>query len=113
DAARQPYGRHGGFGSRADQTHFFDGWNARGDGFGDFDLALGGRAERQTVDGRFLYDANDVGMGVAQNGRPPGTDVIDVSMVFGVPDVRALRALDKAWHAAHRAKGAHGRIDAA
>ncbi|CFO07559.1 Uncharacterised protein [Bordetella pertussis] len=112
-AARQADGRHGGFGARADQAHLLQRRQAGDQHFGQLHLGFGGRAERQAVDGRFLHGAHDFGMGMAQDGRAPGTDIVDVLLALGVPDVGALRALDEARGPAYGAEGAHGRIDAA
>ena len=48
-----------------------------------------------------------------ENGRAPGTEVIDVFIAVDVPDFRAGGAFDEEWFAAETAEGADGRIDAA
>ena len=50
---------------------------------------------------------------MAENGRPPGADVINVFVAIHVPDARAFRALDEKRLAADVAKRADGRIHAA
>ena len=70
-AARQTDSRHGGFRARADQTHLLDAGHQFGDCFGDHNLALGGRAERQPAQSRFAHGFNHFGMGVADDGRSP------------------------------------------
>src|SRR3546814_17928725 len=74
--ACQPDGRHGGLGARTDQPNFLYGRDPRNDGFRDFYFGFGGSAEGQTVDGGFLYRTDDLGVGVTQNGRPPGAYII-------------------------------------
>jgi hypothetical protein len=112
-AAGQADGRHGRFGARADQAHLLQRGQARDQHFGQLDFRFGGSAEGQAVDRRVLHGAHHFRMRMAENGRAPGTDVVDVLLVFRVPHVRALRALDEARRAAHGTEGAHGRVDAA
>jgi hypothetical protein len=50
---------------------------------------------------------------VAEDERPPGTDIVDVAIAVGVPDVRAQAANQERRVAADRAEGANGRVDAA
>ena len=54
-----------------------------------------------------------VRVGVAEDQRPPGADVVDVAVAVDVVEIGALAALDEQRLPAHRAEGAHGRIDAA
>src|SRR5690606_28686056 len=88
--ASQADGCHGGFGAGADESYFLDGRQACGNRFGDFDFSFGGGAEGQAVNGGFLYGANDFRVCVAKDGGAPGTDVVDVFDVVGVPYVGAL-----------------------
>jgi len=52
-------------------------------------------------------------MCVAENRRAPGADVINQFIAIHVPDFGAARPVDEKRIAAHRAEGAHRRIDAA
>src|ERR1700674_445888 len=52
-------------------------------------------------------------MDVAEDHRPPGTDVVDVLLAIGVPEIRTLRAFDEPRRAADRAKRAHRRVHTA
>ena len=54
-SARQTQSAHGGFGTGADQTHHFYRWHEFDDFFGQFNLALGGGAKRETFQHGFLY----------------------------------------------------------
>ncbi len=56
---------------------------------------------------------NDFRMRVAENGRPPGADVINQFIAVHVPDVRAFGPVDEERLAADGAKRAHGRVHAA
>src|SRR5690606_30759365 len=112
-ATGQTNGAHGGFGAGADQTHLLDGRQHFGQGFSQHDFAFGRRAVGQAVYGGFLYGLDNVRIGVAQNGRSPGTHVVRVLLAVCIPDVRALSAFDKARGAAHGTEGTDGRVDAA
>ena len=52
-------------------------------------------------------------VGVAADGGPPGSDVVDVLVAVHVVCIRALHAVEDNWVAAHGAEGADGRVDAA
>ena len=69
--AGQPQGAHARFGARADQSHHFHGRHVFEDFFGQFDLALGRRTKRKTIERRFLNRFEHGGMAVAQNHRAP------------------------------------------
>ena len=56
---------------------------------------------------------NNFRMRVAENGRPPGADVINQLIAIHVPDARASGLVDKERLAADRAKRAHRRVHAA
>ena len=82
------------------------------DFFGQLDLALGGRAKRETVERGFLYRFEHRRVAMAQDHRAPRADVIDVLLAVGVPKIGAMGTLHKARCTAHSAKGAHGGVDA-
>ena len=52
-------------------------------------------------------------MRMLEDRRAPASDVIDVLSAVGSHDARALRAADENRVSAHRAKRAHGTVDAA
>jgi len=52
-------------------------------------------------------------VGVAADGGPPGSDVVDVLVAVHVVCIRALHAVEDNWVAAHGAEGADGRVYAA
>ncbi len=112
-AARQADGAHGGFGAGRHQAHRFNRRHQLDDFFGDQDFGFGRRAKRQAVHRRRLHGGNHFGVGVANNGRAPGANVVNILGVVGIPQIRALAALEKNRRAAHAAKGAHRRVDAA
>src|SRR6185312_557128 len=59
------------------------------------------------------HRADDVGVGVAEDGGAPGADVIDVGAAILPVDARALGAGDEDGLAADGAEGADGAVDAA
>jgi hypothetical protein len=56
---------------------------------------------------------DDLRMGVAEDHRAPGADVVDVAAAVLAPDVGARRLADEHRIAADGAECAHGRVDAA
>ena len=48
--------------------------------------------------------------GMTQDHRPPGTEIIQVAIAIGVPQIRSLGSLQERRISTHRAKGAHRRI---
>ena len=112
-ATRQADGAHGRFGARADQAHHVHAGHVFQDLFGQFHLALGGRAKRKALGQRFLHRVYHRRVAVAQNHRAPGADVVGIALAVGVPHIGALGAADKARRAAYGLKGAHRRVDAA
>ena len=111
--AGQADGRHGGLGAGADEAHLFDGGIAGHDALGEIGLGGRGCAEAGRVARRALDGFDHGRKGVAQNHRAPGAEVVDVAVAVGVVEIRALGALDEGRRAAHGAKGAHRRVDAA
>ena len=107
-AARQADGAHGGFSAGADQAQLRHAGHDFGDFFGNHDFGFGGRAKRQTAQSGFAHGFNHFGVGVADNGRPPRADIIDIALPIGIPHISALGFLDKTRHAAHAAESAHG-----
>jgi hypothetical protein len=75
--------------------------------------AFGRRAEGQALRRRLLHRRHGVGIGVAEDQRAPGTDIVEVGLAVGIPDAGAFAAREEARRAAHRAESADGRVDAA
>ena len=50
---------------------------------------------------------------MAEDQRPPGTDVVEIVLAVGVPHARAGTTCEEARRATDRAEGANRRIDAA
>ncbi len=105
--------RHGRLGSRRHETDLVATGHRLGDHLGQTDLAFGrgtvGRAAR-----RCLGDGRDHGrMGVAQDGRSPGLDVVEQPPAVDVLDKGTLGAGDEVRRPAHRVERPHWRVDAA
>ena len=111
--AGQADGGHGGLSAGADEAHFFDGGIAGRDALGEIGLGGRGGAEAGGVARGALDGFDHRRKCVAQNHRAPGAEVVDVAIAVGVVKVRALGALDEGRRAAHGAKGADRRVDAA
>ena len=95
DRARQPHRVHRGFGARVRETDGLDGGHPARQRLGQAHLVLGRPGERQPVLGRLLHGLHDVRRRMAQDeARVVAVEVEAVDPV-GVPDVRALAALDR------------------
>ncbi len=62
---------------------------------------------------RLLYRAHHIGMRMAGDHRPPGTDVVNVAAAIGVVQIRAFAAREEDRCAADALEGAHRRVHAA
>ena len=112
DATCQAQRAHRRLGARGHQANHLDRWHQFADFLGHHDLAFGRRAEGQAVGGSLLHVGDHVRVCMADDGRAPGADVVDVALVVGIPEVRALGALDEARRAADGTEGTHRRVHA-
>ncbi len=80
---------------------------------GHFDFPLGRRAEGEAVDHSGLHGGDHLRVGVAEDHRAPGADVVGVPLAVGVLHLGARALLEEERRAADRAEGADRRIDAA
>ncbi|MNN47383.1 hypothetical protein D3C81_1618010 [compost metagenome] len=60
-----------------------------------------------------LHRAHHLGVGVADDHRAPGADVVDIALAIGIPHISPFGARDEARRATHRAEGTHGGVHAA
>jgi hypothetical protein len=111
EAARQPDGRHRGFGPGVDQPHLLDGIDPVDDLRGERNLPFRGRAERGALPYGCLDGHDHVGMGVPEDHRPPRADQVDVAAPVGIGEVGAGAARHEPRCAPHPAEGAYGRVD--
>ena len=82
-AARQADRAHGRFGARADEAHHFDGGHEFDDAARQLRFEFGRRAEGQAVGGDRLHGFDHLRVRVAQDHRPPGSDVVDEAASVG------------------------------
>ena len=113
ESARHPQRAHRRFGARVHQPHHLHRRHRAADHLGQFDFALGGRAEAGADLQHLARSLQCTGKAVAQNQRPPGAHVVDVLVAVDVEDARALAARDEARRSADAAKRADRRIHAA
>jgi len=112
-AAGQANRRHGGFRSGTGHSHPLHRGNGLANQPGHFRFRRRGRAEAGSPPGGIADGRNHVRVGVSENHRPPGKNVVDVFFSVQVIDFAACGALNKQRVAADRFPGAHRRINAA
>ena len=112
DAACKPDGTHGCFRPGVDQTHFFE----RKDPLAQFFCHLGlQRVRRAEADAliRRVFDPFEHGrVGMPDDHRPPGTDVVDVGASLHIMEIGSFAALHEYRGSADRTESADRRIDA-
>ena len=92
-AARQPQRAHRRLGARADQAHLLDRRHAaRGSPRRARSRARSARRTRGRRRRPRCTASSTAGMAVAEDHRPPGADVVDVALAFGVDRSRRRRA---------------------
>ena len=110
-AARDADGAHGRLGAGRHHADHLDGRDAGDDALGQLALALGRRAETRPPADGLLGGRDDARVGVAEDERPPGVDVVEVAVAIEVEQVRPLAACDEQRLAADRPEGAGGAVD--
>src|ERR1051326_219466 len=109
-SAREADGGHRGFRARVAHANFLHAWHQRADQFRHRDLEWVGNAEARACLRRLPDRLDNFGMGMAEDGRPPGADIIHVFVTVHVPDARAFGFVYEKRLAADRAKRAPGRV---
>src|SRR2546423_15685097 len=96
-ASREPKARHGGFRAAINHPHFFDRGHPGADQLCHLDFEWVGNSKTHALSGR-RADSIDHHLGrVTEDRRPPRADVIDVFVRINIPDLGALRAINKKW----------------
>ena len=113
EAAGHPDGRHARLGAAGDEPDALARRHPVADGLGQEDLPLGGGAVRRALGGGPGDGLDDLGVGVAEDRRPPRLDVVGVLAALDVPHVGALGPGHEVGGAADLAEGPDGRVDAA
>ena len=113
EATREADGGHRGLGATADHAHLLNARHPLANRAGHFDLIQIRDAEADTVFGSVVDGFDHLNRRMAENGRPPGADVVDHATVIDIVDAAAFGALHKEGIATDVAEGAHGRVHAA
>ena len=108
--AGNPDGAHGGLRAGVHQPKQLHGGHGRVDKPGQLHLALSRSTEGRTAGRPLLHRHHHSRMGVAQDERSPGADVVDVFVAVHVPDAGALATPDEGRLATHGAEGADGAV---
>ena len=111
-SARQTNGAHARFRAGIGHPDFLDRGHELANSLRHFHFIRVWNAKTGSFLRGGLYCRNDFGMGMAQDGRAPGTDIINQLITVHVPNTRAFGSVHEKRIAAHSAKGAHGRIHA-
>lgn len=109
EAAGQPDRAHGGLGAGRYQAHHVHAGHPLHQQFGQLYFAFRRRPESKPLAGGLLHRAHGIGIGMTENQRPPGTDVVDVRLAIGIPDPGAFAVREKARCAAYGTEGADRR----
>jgi hypothetical protein len=90
---REPERAHRGFGPGRDEPHLLHRRHRVDDLLGELDLRLGRGAEARAAERRLAHGLDRVGIGVAEQERPPGHDPVEEPAAVPGLDVCALAAL--------------------
>ena len=114
ECAREPQCAHAGLGPGRHEPHLLHRRHCVDDLRGELHLGLGRGAEARPVERRLTNGLDRLGIGMAEDERPPRHDPVEQpAAVLGL-DVRALAALDEQRLVeADRAHRPHGRVHAA
>ena len=110
---RQAQRAHHRLGARGREPETLQRRHGRLDRLAKLDLERVRGAEGQPVRRGGDDGVDDLGVGVAEDRRPPGPDVVDVATAVGIPDVRSLAALEDERRPADGTKGTHRAVDSA
>src|SRR5919197_5248137 len=112
ERARQPDRRQRGLGTGVDEADHLDRRKGLADQLGKLDLAPGRRAEAGAVAGALGNRLDDAGVGVSEDQRSPGAEVVEILIAVLVPDPGAEAPPDEQRVAPDRFEGANGAVDA-
>ena len=104
ESAGESDGAHRRLGAGIDQPHVLDRRDGRDDQFGQFAFGLGRGAEACAAGDRRFEGRDDGRMGVAENHRSPGADVVDVAVAIDIEQIGPRPALEKQRLAADAAE---------
>src|SRR6185312_2655414 len=107
ECARQANRRHRGFRSRADEAHHLDRGECFPNQLAQLTLGASRSAEAGAVFRSALYRCDYLRIGMAEDHRSPGADVIDVFVSIGIPHPAALCVLNDRRFTTHSAERAN------
>lgn len=113
EAPGEPDRGHGRLGPGGDEADLLDRLDPGDDLLGERHLALTGRPEGGAAGHGLLDGGDDLGVGMAEDHRPPRADEVDVLPAVGVGEVRTRTGHHEPGRTAHRAESAYGRVHAA
>lgn len=113
EPARQPDRGHGRLGAGRHQPYLLHGLDPGHDLLGERDLALTGRTERGAAGDSLLDCGDDLGVGMAEDHRPPRAHEVDILTAVGVGEVRTGTGHHEAGRTTHGPEGTYGRVHAA
>ena len=93
-SSRDPQRAHHRLGARRGEAKTLHRRHRPLDRLAQLDLERVRRAQGKTVRGCTHHRLDDRRMGVAEDGRPPGTDVVDIAPSVGVPDMRSAASFE-------------------
>ena len=95
ESAGQPDRGHCGLRSRVDHANFLDRGDPLADDLGHFHLEGVGDSKGEAILGDLVYGVSQNGRGVTQNGRPPGSDVVNQATTIDILNPASLGSSDK------------------
>ena len=110
--ARDAHRGHRGFGPARNEPDEVDPRERVHDPPRELDLAFGGRSEGRALGRCRTCRRDDLGVGVAEQQRPPRADEVDVPAPVDVDHVRAFATVEEPRGAPDRAERPNGRVDA-
>src|ERR1039458_10019055 len=110
---RQADGRHARLGARVAHPHLLHAGHPAANHLCQRDLERVRDAEARAGFRRRLDGLDNPGMRMAEDGRPPGADVVDILIAVHVPHPRAFRFVDEERLAADGAERPHRRVHTA
>ncbi len=103
---------HGRLGAGRHEPYLLHGLDPGHDLLCERDLALAGRTERGAAGDSLLDGRDDIGVGMAENHRPPRAHEVNIFMTVGVGEVRTLAGHHEAGRTAHGPEGTYRRVHA-
>src|SRR5438045_7056516 len=91
----QAQGTHSSLGTGVDEAHHFKRWYALDHQSCQLIFSLGRRAKAKAALAGLHNCLHHFGMGMSQDHRPPGLDVIEVTIAVHIIEIRSLGSADE------------------